>query len=66
MNDVDACSEIYQFRAVLRDTSPQVWRRIQVNNHITRADFHRTLKVALGWSGSRPYLFLIRGRIHGI
>lgn len=28
MNDVAAASEVYQFRAVLRDSSPHVWHRI--------------------------------------
>ncbi|MDE3178897.1 MAG: hypothetical protein KGM47_04475 [Acidobacteriota bacterium] len=53
-------------RVVLRGTSPHLWRRLLVNSNITVSDFHRTLEVPLGWSGSRPYLFLIRGRIHGI
>lgn len=66
MNDVAAASEIYQYRVVLRDTSPHLWRRLRVNSNITVADFHRTLEVAMGWSGSRPYRFLLRGRIHGI
>lgn len=64
--DVTASSEIYQFRVVLRDTSPHVWRRIWVRRSIALGEFHHTLQVAYGWCGSRPYRFLIRGEAHRI
>jgi len=66
MNDVATSREIYQFRIVVRDTSPHLWRRIQVCHSLTLGDFHHILQVAFGWSGSRPARFLIRGKAHGI
>ena len=66
MNDVAASSEIYQFRIVLRDASPHVLRRIRVCRSISLGEFHHTLQVAFGWSGSRPSRFLIRGKAYGI
>lgn len=64
MNDATASSEIYQFRVVVRDTSPHLWRRLLVNRHTTLAGFHRIFQVAFGWSSTRPYRFLIRGTAH--
>ena len=66
MSAATASIEIYQFRVVVRDTSPHLWRRLLVNSNTTLAKFHDILQVALGWSGCRPYRFLIRGRVHEI
>ncbi|MGH9402232.1 MAG: IS1096 element passenger TnpR family protein [Terriglobia bacterium] len=66
MSNAAASTEIYQFRVVVRDTSPHLWRRLRVRSSTTLAGFHHTLQVAFGWSGSRPYRFLIRGKALGI
>jgi len=65
MSDVAASTEMYQFRVVVRDTSPHLWRRMRVRSSTTLAEFHHTLQVAFGWSGSHPDRFFLRGKAHG-
>ena len=43
---------VYQFKVVLRQVSPMIWRRLLVRNDSTIADLHYTLQIALGWSDS--------------
>ncbi len=66
MSNAAASTEIYQFRVVVRDTSPHPLRRLLVNSDTTLAEFYHTLQIAFGWTGSRPCRFLIRGKAHEI
>jgi hypothetical protein len=54
--------EIYQFRMVLRETSPHIWRRILVASDTTLIAFHQVIQTAFGWSGHRCFSFHIQGR----
>jgi len=51
MNDVATSREIYQFRIVVRDTSPHVWRRMQVCRSINprRISSYPSGSVRLVW-----------------
>jgi hypothetical protein len=53
--------EIYQFRVVLRETSPHIWRRLLVRSDSTLITFHRVIQSAFGWSGRRGFSFNIQG-----
>src|SRR3954471_24691943 len=53
--------EIYQFRIVLRETSPPVWRRLLLPSDGTLIAFHQILQTAFGWSGRRPFSFHLQG-----
>jgi hypothetical protein len=53
--------EIYQFRLVLRETSPHIWRRILVASDTTLIAFHQVIQIAFGWSGRRCFSFHIQG-----
>src|SRR6202035_2270059 len=54
--------EIYQFRVVLRETSPHIWRRFLVRSDSSIVDLHWTIQTALGWSGCRVFEFEVQGR----
>ena len=41
--------KIYQFKIVLKDTKPPVWRRIQVPEDYSFWDLHITIQDAMGW-----------------
>ena len=56
--------EIYQFRIVLRETSPHIWRRLLVPSDTTLIAFHQAIQVAFGWSGRRSFSFNVRGHCH--
>jgi hypothetical protein len=57
------CFEIYQFRIVLRKTSPHIWRRILVRSESTLADLHRAIQTAFNWTDRYPHRFVIRAVI---
>ena len=57
---------IYQFRVVLKDTSPHIWRRLLVHSECSLAEFHRIIQTAMEWAGTYTYQFTIRGKKCGI
>ena len=61
MSQTTSPIEIYQFRVVLRETSPHIWRRLVVRSDSTLITFHRVIQSAFGWSGRRPFSFHIQG-----
>jgi Plasmid pRiA4b ORF-3-like protein len=61
MNESTSANEIYQFRVMLRETSPHVWRRLLVRSDSKLIDFHRVIQTAFGWSGRLPFAFSIQG-----
>jgi len=50
---------LYQFKVILRDISPQIWRRIQVCEDYTLHQLHRVLQIAVGWENYHLYEFRI-------
>jgi hypothetical protein len=59
MNPTTSPNEIYQFRIVLRETSPHIGRLIQ--SDATLIAFHRVIQTAFGWSGGRSFSCHIQG-----
>jgi hypothetical protein len=57
---------VYQFKVVLRQVSPMIWRRLLVRSDSTIADLHYTLQIALGWSDSHLHRFRIYARDFGV
>lgn len=51
---------IYQFKVTLKDLSPPIWRRIQVESHFTFHDLHRILQIAFGWLDYHLHQFDVR------
>lgn len=54
------CLEVYQFRIVLRKTSPHIWRRVLVRSDSTLAGFHRVIQAVFNWGDRHPHRFVIR------
>jgi hypothetical protein len=61
MSQPTSSIEIYQFRIVLCETSPHIWRRILVTSDTTLIAFHQVIQSAFGWSGRRCFSFDIQG-----
>lgn len=57
---------IYHLKIVLRDITPQVWRRVQVAATTTIADLHAILQIAMGWEDAHLHQFLIYGKAYGV
>jgi pRiA4b ORF-3-like protein len=55
---------IYQFKVVLKDSNPPIWRRIQVPD-ITLGELHQVLQAVMGWEYYHLHQFVIRGDYYG-
>ncbi len=55
---------IYQFKITLKDTSPPVWRRIQVAD-CSLGDLHEVIQIVMGWQNSHLHQFVIDGEYYG-
>ncbi len=53
--------QVLQFKITLRDTTPEVWRRIQVPGDYTFWDVHVAVQCAMGWTDSHLHEFEIGG-----
>ncbi len=49
----------YQFRVVLQETDPSIWRRFVVPSGITLHRLHLILQEVMGWTNSHLYRFKI-------
>ncbi|MBD3676205.1 MAG: plasmid pRiA4b ORF-3 family protein [Planctomycetaceae bacterium] len=56
---------IFQFKIILSDIRPAIWRRIQVRN-CSLAELHDCLQAAFGWGNYHMHEFEIDGERYGI
>ena len=59
-DDVD----VYQFKVMLAESEPPIWRIIQVTDDIVLSEFHRIIQTAMGWSDSHSHMFVIDGECY--
>ena len=50
-------ANIYQLKISLRDSRPEIWRKILVNSDVLLVDFHRIIQTTMGWTNSHLHLF---------
>jgi hypothetical protein len=55
-------SSVLQFKIILLETEPPVWRRIQVPEYYTFYDLHVAIQDAMGWLDSHLHDFKIQPR----
>jgi hypothetical protein len=51
---------VYQFKITLWDTTPPVWRLIQVPSSYSFWDLHVAIQDAMGWTDSHLHMFRVR------
>lgn len=57
--------QVYQFKVTLAESSPPIWRRLQVPD-VTLGDFHEILQRAMGWHDSHMHQFLVDKTYYGV
>ena len=57
-------ARLYQFRITLKDSTPVIWRRIQVKN-CTLDKLHEHIQTVMGWTNSHLHQFRINGHLYG-
>ncbi|MBU1662577.1 MAG: plasmid pRiA4b ORF-3 family protein [Chloroflexi bacterium] len=57
--------QIYQIKVTLRDSSPPIWRRIQVRSDTRLDELHLILQDVMGWDNYHMHQFVIQGEYYG-
>jgi hypothetical protein len=58
---------VYQFKLMLRDISPMIWRGLLLRSDHSIADLHYSIQIAMGWSdSSHLHQFHIHGKDFGV
>ena len=65
MSQSDQSVNAFQFRIVLRRTSPHLWRRVLVGSDSSLAQLHQVVQALFGWTDSHLHRFVVRGRSLG-
>src|SRR6266581_9222349 len=65
MNQPIEPPSIYQFRIVLREISPLIWRRLLVRSDTILAHLHTMLQIAFDWSDEHLHTFHVHGKDYG-
>ena len=65
MNQPIEPPSIYQFRIVLREISPLIWRRLLVCSDTTLAHLHTMLQITFDWSDEHLHTFHVHGKDYG-
>jgi len=56
---------IYQLRVSLLESTPAIWRQMQVRSDVSLYRLHRILQVVMGWTNSHLYQFIVNRRMYG-
>ena len=56
---------IYQIKVTLRAARPPIWRRFQVQPHVTLQELHRILQAVMGWTDSHLHQFRVGQTYYG-
>lgn len=54
-----AAAPIYQLKMTLKDSSPPIWRRVQVSGATTLPVLHVVLQLAMGWQGEHLHQYFV-------
>lgn len=57
---------VYQLKITLRDSTPPIWRRVQVRGNTSLSRLHAIIQIAMGWTDSHLHEFVIRDARYGM
>jgi hypothetical protein len=55
-----------QFKLLLRDVHPVVWRRVSLPDSLSIADLHNVIQLLMGWDDDHLHSFRIHGGHYGV
>ncbi len=50
--------QIFQIKLALRNSKPNIWRRLLVPSNLLLSDFHKIIQTAMGWTNSHLHQFI--------
>ncbi len=56
---------VYQLKITLRDSTPPIWRRVQVRSNTSLSRLHAILQIVMGWTDSHLHAFVIHDVRYG-
>ncbi len=56
--------KIYQIKANLKDSRPNIWRRILIPSDLLMSDFHYVLQSTMGWFNAHLHQFIYDGEYY--
>ena len=56
---------IHRMGILLQDSSPAIWRRVEVPSVMTLPQLHMTLQIVMGWENCHLHEFRIAGKVYG-
>jgi Plasmid pRiA4b ORF-3-like protein len=56
---------VYQLMITLRDSTPPIWRRVQVRGNTSLSRLHAILQIAMGWTDSHLHEFVVHDVHYG-
>jgi len=60
-----AVPTIYRIKVALGESAPAIWRRIDVLETMTLAQFHEVLQIVMGWENYHLHEFIAHGKHYG-
>lgn len=60
-----AVPTIYRIKVALGESAPAIWRRIDVLDTMTLAQFHEVLQIVMGWENYHLHEFIAHGKHYG-
>jgi len=60
-----AVPTIYRIKIILGESAPAIWRRIDVLDTMTLAQFHEVLQIVMGWENYHLHEFTVHGKDYG-
>jgi len=60
-----AVPTIYRIKITLGESAPAIWRRIDVLDTMTLAQFHKVLQIVMGWENYHLHEFTVHGKDYG-
>ena len=54
----------FQFKVTIKGSKPIIWRRFQMNENMTLAEFHEVLQIVFDWEEFHLHEFVCKGKIY--
>jgi hypothetical protein len=61
-----APQRVYQLTITLKDSTPPIWRRVEVADDVSLAKLHAIIQATMGWTNSHLHMFTGSGASYGV
>ena len=58
--------KIFQLKITVKEFTPKIWRRIQVDSDTLLSDLHKIIQTSMGWTNSHLHQFIKNKRLYSL